>query len=94
MPYTGSVVSLFVVAITDFATDDATITPKNNAGTTMTNGIITIPAPSSTNDTFESTPTANNAFNKGDVIKFTGEKVTAGGKALLSLEVVKVVSHD
>jgi hypothetical protein len=91
MPYVGTVVEIFAVAITDFATDDAKITPKNNAGTTMTDGIITIPAPSSINDTFGSIPTENNTFIRGDVIKFTTTKITGGGKALLSIEVVKTV---
>lgn len=72
------------------ASDEATITPKDNSNTTMTGGSITLTAGSSIGTGFSSTPTGNNTFGPGDILTFTTEKSTAGGKATLSIEVERL----
>ena len=71
------------------ATDDGTIVPKNNAGTTMTSGTITATAGSAIGTGFTATPTANNTFVAGDILTFTTAKTTAGGKGTLYIKITK-----
>jgi len=69
------------------ATDDATIVPKNNAGTAMTSGTLTLTASSAIGTQFTSTPSANNTFTEGQTMTLTTAKTTAGGKAIISFRI-------
>jgi hypothetical protein len=71
------------------ATDSATITCKNDAGTTMTGGVLTFPASSTLNTTATGTISANNTFVSGDELFFTSAKTTVGGKALITIKILK-----
>jgi len=62
------------------ATDDATLIPKNDAGTIMTSGTIDIPANTPINNSATSTPTAENTFETGESMWFETSKTTPGGK--------------
>jgi hypothetical protein len=88
MPYAGSVVTIYATVVKAIAaTDSATITPKNQGGTTMTSGVVTFSASAALNTAQTTTPTANNTFVAGDVLSFTTAKTTAGGRALISVVV-------
>jgi len=68
------------------ATDAGTITLKNNAGTAMTAGQISIAASSALG--FEPTPvipTANNDIGWGQCVQITVAKTTAGGQARVQI---------
>lgn len=71
------------------ATDNATITPKNNAGTTMTDGILTFTASDARDTAVTSTPSANNVFTAGQILTLTCAKATVGGKATVSVTLVR-----
>uniref|UniRef100_A0A6M3MAT3 Uncharacterized protein n=1 Tax=viral metagenome TaxID=1070528 RepID=A0A6M3MAT3_9ZZZZ len=76
------------------ASNDATITFKNNAGTAMAGGalvagVLTIPAGSATGVTVTSTITGNNLFAAGHKMGTTTAKVTAGGVVLVQLVFLK-----
>lgn len=66
-------------------TDDGTITPKDNAGTTMTEGTITLEASSAVGTEASATPTANNVINADQKLQLTVAKTTAGGKARVTV---------
>lgn len=86
MPFAGTVTSIYAYATKAIAgTDNATIVPKNNAGTTMTSGTITFTASDTRGTAYTTTPSANNTFIAGDVLTFTTAKATAGGYAQLSI---------
>ena len=92
MAYPGSVVDIyFTVDKVISGTDNGTITPKNNAGTAMTGGLITVTSASvlDTGFTTAATISANNTFIKGDILNFTTAKTTKGGFGTLSIEVLK-----
>lgn len=67
------------------ATDDATITIKNNSGTTMTGGVLTFPASSAKGTAVTGAISANNVITAGQVVTITGAKATAGGEVLTVL---------
>lgn len=67
------------------ATDDATITIKNNSGTTMTGGVLTFPASSAKGTAVTGAISANNVISAGQVVTITGAKTTAGGEVLTVL---------
>lgn len=88
MPYAGTVTSLYGIVVKAVAATDAgTVTPKNQAGTTMTDGVLTFPLSSALNTAITTTPTANNTFVAGDVLSFTTAKTTVGGRILLSITI-------
>ena len=90
MPYDGTVSKVTAVVTKAIAaTDVATITPKNGAGVNMTSGGISFSAGDPLETTITSSPTGNNTFVAGDIIRFTSAKATAGGKALLSVYVTR-----
>ncbi len=72
------------------AANNATITPKNNAGTTMTSGAVTITAGTTIGTGFTSTPSANNVFTAGQVMTLTTAKANAGGSVLLTVTYTRV----
>lgn len=90
MPYPGTVSEIYARVTKAIAgTDDATITPKNNGGTTMTDGVITFTASDAFGTAETSTPSANNTFVAGDLLTFTTAKTTAGGRVQISLKITR-----
>lgn len=86
MPYDCTVTGYYAaVTKTVEATNNATITPKNNAGTTMTGGALTLTAGTTIGTAFTSTPSDNNTFTAGQVMTLKVAKGTAGGKVLLTM---------
>ena len=91
IPFKGQVVEVYAsVTKALSATDDGTITMKNGAGTTMTNGTLTFPSSSALNTAQTIIPTGDNTFNAGDVLQAVTLKTTAGGRALLSIKVERL----
>lgn len=90
IPYNCNVVSI-KAAVTKLieATDDATIIPKNHSGTAMTAGQIDLTAASPIGNIFPSSPTGNNSFTAGQVMSLETSKTTYGGKALVSIELLR-----
>ncbi|MES3018138.1 MAG: hypothetical protein V4721_10175 [Bacteroidota bacterium] len=91
MPYPGSLVNVYAIATKAIAaTDSGTVVLKDNAGTTMT---VTTPIVFAASDAFgtayDSAVTANNTFVADDLITVLTAKTTAGGKGLLSLEILR-----
>jgi hypothetical protein len=85
-PFSATVTGIYAEATkTIEATDSATITPKNNGGTIMGSGTITLPAGTTIGTAVSSTPSTNNAFTAGQIMTLTTNKGTAGGKALLTI---------
>jgi hypothetical protein len=90
IPYDCTVNEIYAVVTKAIAgTDDATITAKNGAGTTMTDGVITFSASDPLETAETAIPTANNTVSDGDAIYLTTAKSTAGGKALVSIKITK-----
>jgi hypothetical protein len=67
-------------------TDAGTIQGKNDGGTNMTTGLITIPLSSALATEVTVTPTGNNTFTAGQKAQFAVAKTTVGGKATLFVE--------
>jgi len=91
MPFAGTVTDIYAVVVKAIAaTDVANITLKNNAGTTMTvTTPISFPLSSVLGTAQDSAVTANNTFVAGDIITIFTAKTTAGGKALVTLTIVR-----
>lgn len=90
MPYAGTVTEIYAYATKAIAgTDNGTIVPKDNGGTTMTSGTITFTASDARGTAYTSTPSANNTFAAGDLLTFTTAKTTAGGIVQLSITVTR-----
>lgn len=90
MPYTGTVTGIYAYAIKAIAgTDNGTITAKNNAGTTMTDGVVTFTAADPRGTAYSVSPSASNTFIAGDILTFTTAKTTAGGVVQLSITVTR-----
>lgn len=68
------------------ATDDGTITAKNNAGTSMANGVITIAASAAIATEGSASPTTNNVLTADQKLQLTIAKTTAGGRARVTVE--------
>lgn len=91
MGYAGTVTNIYAYATKAIAaTDVATITPKDNAGTTMT---VTTPISFAAADVrgtaYSSAVTANNTFIAGDILTLTSAKTTAGGWAKVTLSITR-----
>ena len=91
IPYDCTITNIYATAsLAIAATDVATITPKDNSGTTMT---VTTPISFAAADVFgtaySSAVTANNSFTAGQILTLFTAKTTAGGEALVSLTVLK-----
>ncbi len=90
MPFAGSLVGIYAYNYVVIAgTDNGTIVPKNNAGSTMGTGTITFTASDARGTAYTSTPSTNNTFIIGDILTFTTAKATAGGKVKLSLSIIR-----
>jgi hypothetical protein len=89
MPYPGTVSEIYAYCTKAIAATDAgTITAKNNAGTTMTSGVVTFAVSDARGTAYTVTPSADNTFIAGDILTFTTAKVTAGGQVHLSIKVI------
>jgi len=87
MGFAGTLTNIYAYATKVIAgTDNGTIVPKNNAGTTMATGTVTFTASDARGTAYTVTPSTNNTFVAGDILTFTTAKVTAGGKVHLSLK--------
>lgn len=87
MGFAGTLTNIYAYATKVIAgTDNGTIVPKNNAGTTMGTGTITFTASDARGTAYTATPSTNNTFVAGDILTFTTAKTTAGGKVHLSLK--------
>lgn len=80
VPFTGDVTAVYTVIDQALTTADETLTFKNDAGTSMTGGVVTITQSGSAEaDKDSATPTANNSFTAGEncIIAIGGENGTA-----------------
>lgn len=80
IPYACNVTAIHSVIDRALTTADETLTFKNNAGTGMTGGVITITQSGSADGDIDSvTPSANNAFTAGQkmTVSIGGENGTA-----------------
>jgi hypothetical protein len=92
IPYACTVTEIYAYAYKAIAaTDNGTIVPKNNGGTTMTAGTITFTASDARGTAYTSSPSANNTFSAGDLLTLTTAKTTAGGKVLVSIKVTRTL---
>ncbi len=66
--------------------DDGTITCKNNAGSSMSGGVVTLVASSPVASEATATPTTNNTFTSGQKMQLTVAKTTTGGAATVFIE--------
>lgn len=90
IPYPCSVTNTYSsVSKTVAGTDDGTIVFKNNAGTTMTGATITVAASSAVGTADTGLATANNTFTAGQVMTLTTAKTTAGGRCVVSVQLVR-----
>lgn len=90
IPFACTVIGMYAVAKKAIAaTDNGTITLKNAAATSMTNGLITFTASDALETAYSVTPSANNVVVANDIIYVVTAKATAGGKALVSLTLLR-----
>lgn len=90
IPYKCEVTNIYgVVRKVIAGTDDATVTLKNAAGTSMTGGQLTFKMGDALETAYSDAPTADNTIAAGDIIYVTGAKTTAGGKVLVSIELTR-----
>jgi hypothetical protein len=68
------------------ASDNATITCSNNAGSAMANGVVTIDASAAVGVEDSASPTTNNTFTAGQKMQLACAKTTAGGTANVYIE--------
>lgn len=89
--FPGTISNVYATATKAIAgTDAGTVTLKNNAGTTMTvTTPISFAASDAINTAYSSAVTANNTFIAGDIITITTAKTTAGGKAAVTVEMIR-----
>lgn len=80
MPWTCTVTEVDVRVSQVLAGGDLTVTPMDNAGTTMTGGPITIPLATAIGSGVNATITANNTFTAGQYMRIqtSGAAVTDG----------------
>lgn len=92
IPYACTVTEIYAYAYKAIAaTDNGTIVPKNNGGTTMTAGTITFTASDARGTAYTASPSANNTFSAGELLTLTTAKTTAGGKVLVSIKVTRTL---
>jgi hypothetical protein len=77
------------VTSTVSGTDDGTITLKDNGGTSMTGGLITIPASSAHGTGVAVTTTANNTFTANQEIQLLVAKTTSGGLCSVDITITR-----
>lgn len=70
-------------------TDDATVTLKDNSGTTMASGTLTLTASSAHGTGFTCTPSANNTLTANQEIQLLVAKTTAGGACSVDITITR-----
>jgi hypothetical protein len=91
LPYDCEVFKISAAVVKNIeATDDATIVPKNQALTIMTDGTIDFTSGDTIGTQATSAPSANNTFAANDTLTLTTSKVTVGGKALVSIHLNRI----
>ena len=89
LPFGGALESVrYEVTKAIAATDAATITPLVNGGATTPNN-ISISASTVINTDVSTNITAGNTFTTGQELQFVSAKTTAGGKALLTVTILR-----
>lgn len=89
LPFAGTIDAIYAyVTHTMAAANDGTIVAQIS-GVPVTTGTITIVASSAVNTAVSVVPTALNVFAAGNALSFVTAKVTAGGKALISILVTR-----
>jgi hypothetical protein len=83
--FAGTITGIYACVSGTIGTGDGVITPKNNAGTTMTDGEITFTSGDVIGTAETSTPTANNTFVAGDVLTFAASG-SDGGNAQICID--------
>lgn len=90
IPFSCTVIGMLAACTKAIAaTDNGTITLVNAAGVGMTTGVITFTASDPLETMYSVTPSANNVVAAGDLIRVVTLKTTAGGKALISLTLLR-----
>ncbi len=89
MPFAGTVTEIYAFLDKAIGAVDATITPKNNSGTTMSSGVLTFTASDPKGTAQTSSPSANNTFVDTDTLTFTTAGGSAAGVATLSIKVTR-----
>lgn len=89
MPFAGTVTEIYAFLDKAIGALDATVTPKNNSGTTMSSGVLTFTASDPKGTAQTSSPSANNTFVATDVLTFTTAGGSAAGVATLSIKVTR-----
>jgi hypothetical protein len=85
VPFTWTLTNAYSVLDAAIATADEVLTLKNNAGSAVTNGAITITqAGSAAGDIDTATPTANNTFTAGQKLEIATNGGSDGGSATLT----------
>lgn len=94
IPYDCEMTHMSAAAVGSFTTDNATITPKNNAGTIMKLGAVnaaaTIPSGTTIGTVVDQIIDTDNAFTAGQTLTLTTAKVTKDGQALVTIELTRV----
>ena len=91
VPYACNVIKVSAAVIKAIeATDDATIIPKNHAGTAMTTGQIDLTAAAPVGNVFTSSPSGNNSLAANENIILELSKITDGGVALVTLHIIRI----
>lgn len=83
--FSGTITGIYACVGGTIGIGDGVITPKNNAGTTMTDGEITFTSGDVIGTAETSTPTANNTFVAGDVLTFAASG-SDGGNAQICID--------
>lgn len=86
MGFAGTVTGYYAFLSHDLGSSDGLITLKNNAGTTMTGGVITFTASDPKGTAQTATISANNTFSAGDILTFTTSGGGNTGIATISLD--------
>lgn len=82
----GNITNVYAVCTKAIAgTDNATITLKNSAGTSMGSGVVTFTASDPLETAYQVTPNSNTSFASGGILYAVTSKATAGGKALVTI---------
>ena len=69
------------------ATDDGTLTFKDDSASVMGDGVLTFAAGTAIGVGVNDVPSSNNTFAAGEVLTITSGKTTPGGKVIVSIEV-------
>lgn len=89
MPYKGFITGVFYDVVSTIGGSNGVITPKGDDDITIDGITVDIPMGTSVGTSYYKTPTGNNLFNAGDILKFQISGASSG-KVKISLLVVKI----